>query len=111
MFPNRYEAMFTDYVYSMMKQENTQHPIPKDSNNIDAWKECFKTWYTSLTMKYGGDGLALDGTPYIESESFLETIPVIWESWMRGFYHVYLYKNMNGPDIMKEAEELHKQFK
>jgi len=110
MFPNRYEVMFTDYVYSMMKQEDTRHSIPQDSKDINAWEECFKTWYIAFAIKYGGDGLGLDGKPYIESEDFLMTIPMIWKSWLRGFDHIYLYQRMNGPDIMKEAEELHKQF-
>lgn len=111
MFPNRYEVMFTEHVYTMMRNKDTSHEVPKDSNDIDAWKEYFTSWYTDWVTRLSFDGLDINDVPIRESKNFLETIPVIWESWMRGFYHIYLYKSMNGPDIMKEVEELHKQFK
>ena len=111
MFPNRYEVMFTEHIYTMMKEKDTSHEVPKDSNDIDAWREYFTSWYTNWMISTGGKNLTDDLIPYTESKNFLETIPMIWKSWMRGFYHVYLYKKMNGPDIMKEVEELHKQFK
>lgn len=110
MFPNRYEIMFTEHIYQMMKSKDTSYRVPRTSNNIDAWKEYFTNWYTEWTIGLSFDGLDANDIPIRESKQFLETIPYVWESWMRGFYHIYLYKDMNGPDIMKEVEELHKQF-
>ena len=110
MFPNRYEIMFTEHIYTMMEKKDTSHQVPKDRNDIDGWKEYFTSWYTDWVNKLSFEELDADEVPYTESENFLKTIPMIWESWMRGFDHIYLYKRMNGPDIMKEVEELHKQF-